>query len=98
MKKTIKEKDTVISNLDKTVKDLNDKLNKTVAQYEKAKNLINTRENLYLKNQLKGQLSKAQKVNNENIKKENELINKIAKQNKIEVIRNNAVNYTKKKK
>ena len=53
---------------------------------------------MYLKNQLKGQISKAQKVNNENIKKENELINKIAKQNKIEVIRNNAVNYTKKKK
>ena len=61
-------------------------------------NLINTRENMYLKNQLKGQMSKVQKLNNENIKKENELSNKMVKQNKIEVIRNNAVNYTKKKK
>ena len=77
------------------------KLLKEKNRYQKLvtqSNLINTRENLYLKNQLKGQISKAQKVNNENIKKENELINKIAKQNKIEVIRNNAVNYTKKKK
>ena len=30
-----KEKETIIVNLEKTVKDLNDKLNKTVAQYEK---------------------------------------------------------------
>ena len=45
---------------------------KTKNRYQKLvtqSNLINTRENLYLTNQLKGQISKAQKVNNENIKK-----------------------------
>ena len=30
-----KEKDTIIANLEKTIKDLNDKFNKTVANYEK---------------------------------------------------------------
>ena len=36
-------------------------------------NLINTRENMILKNKIKGQISKAQKVDNENLIKENEL-------------------------
>ena len=61
-------------------------------------NLINNRENMYLKNKLKGQISKAQKVDNENIKKENELNNKIINQIKTEVIRNQMSNNSQKKK
>ena len=61
-------------------------------------NLINNRENLILKNQKKGQISKAQKVNNENIKRENELNTKIFKKNKIEVIRNQSIISNQKKK
>ena len=61
-------------------------------------NLINNRENLILKNQKKGQISKAQKVNNENIKRENELNTKIFKKNKIEVIRNQSIISNHKKK
>ena len=61
-------------------------------------NLINNRENLILKNQKKGQISKAQKVNNENIKRENELKTKIFKKNKIEVIRNQSIISNQKKK
>ena len=61
-------------------------------------NLINNRENMYLKNKLKGQISKAQKVDNENIKKENELNNKIINQIKTEVIRNQINNNNQKKK
>ena len=62
-------------------------------------NLINTRENLFLRNQLKGKISKAQKVDNENLKKENELSNKLINQNKIELIKNqlNSNNSQKKK-
>ena len=51
------------------------------------KNLLNIKENLILQNQIKGQISKAEKADNENIKKENELNAKIFKKNKIEVIR-----------
>ena len=61
-------------------------------------NLLNNRENLILQNQLKGQKSKAEKVDNENIKKENELNAKIIKKNKIEVIRNQSVLTNQKKK
>ena len=61
-------------------------------------NLINNRENLILKKQKKGQISKAQKVNNENIKRENELNTKIFKKNKIEVIRNQSIISNQKKK
>ena len=61
-------------------------------------NLINNRENMYLKNKLKGQISKAQKVDNENIKKENELSNKLMNQNKMEVIKNQIINHSQKKK
>ena len=50
-------------------------------------NLLNNRENLILQNQIKGQQSKAQKIDNENIKRENELNTQIFKKNKIEVIR-----------
>jgi predicted RNase H-like nuclease (RuvC/YqgF family) len=53
---------------------------------------------MYLKNKLKGQISKAQKVDNENIKKENELNNKIINQIKTEVIRNQINNNNQKKK
>jgi len=53
---------------------------------------------MYLKNKLKGQISKAQKVDNENIKKENELNNKIINQIKTEVIRNQMSNNNQKKK
>ena len=61
--------------------------------------MINTRENLFLRNQLKGKISKAQKVDNENLKKENELSNKLINQNKIELIKNqlNSNNSQKKK-
>ena len=61
-------------------------------------NLINNRENFILKNQIKGQISKAQKVDNENIKRENELNTKILKKNKIEVIRNQSIVSNQKKK
>ena len=61
-------------------------------------NLINNRENFILKNQIKGQISKAQKVDNENIKRENELNTKIFKKNKIEVIRNQSIISNQKKK
>ena len=61
-------------------------------------NLINNRENFILKNQIKGQISKAQKVDNENIKRENELNTKIFKKNKIEVIRNQSIVSNQKKK
>ena len=61
-------------------------------------NLINTRENLLLKNKIKGQISKAQKVDNENIKKENELSNKLINQNKMEIIKNQINNHSQRKK
>ena len=61
-------------------------------------NLLNNRENLLLQNQIKGQISKAEKVDNENIKKENELNAKIVKKNKIEVIRNQSIISNQKKK
>ena len=48
-------------------------------------NLINTKENLFLKNKIKGQISKAQKLDNENIKKENELNNKKQKKKIAEI-------------
>jgi hypothetical protein len=50
-------------------------------------NILNNKENLILQNQLKGQQSKAQKIYNENAKRENELNAQIFKKNKIEVIR-----------
>ena len=61
-------------------------------------NLLNTRENLILQNQIKGQISKAEKVDNENIKKTNELNSKILKKNKIEVIRSQSKLGSQKKK
>ena len=61
-------------------------------------NLINTRENMYLKNKIKGQISKAQKVDYENVKKENELNTKLINQNKTELIRSQLNNNSKKKK
>ena len=61
-------------------------------------NLLNTKENLILQNQIKGQISKAQKADNENIKKTNELNAKIFKKNKIEVIRNQSILNNQKKK
>ena len=61
-------------------------------------NLINTRENLFLKNKIKGQISKAQKVDNENLKRENELSNKLQNQNKMEIIKNQINNNSQKKK
>jgi len=54
-------------------------------------NIINNRENLVFQNQLKGQQSKAQKLDNENIKRENELNTQIFKKNKIEVIRSQSI-------
>ena len=71
-------------------KEDNLKLQKQKNRYQKLvtqTNLLNNRENLILENQKKGQQSKAQKIDNENIKKENELNAKIFKKNKIEVIR-----------
>ena len=61
-------------------------------------NILNNRENLILQNQLKGQISKAEKVDNENIKRENELNTKIIKKNKIEVIRNQTILSSQRKK
>ena len=61
-------------------------------------NLLNTRENLILQNQIKGQISKAEKADNENIKKANELNSKILKKNKIEVIRSQSILSNQKKK
>ena len=61
-------------------------------------NLLNNRENLILQNQIKGQISKAEKVDNENIRKKNELNSKIIKKNKIEVIRNQYILTNQKKK
>jgi len=61
-------------------------------------NLINTKENLFLKNKIKGQISKAQKLDNENIKKENELNNKMINKNKTEVVRYQINNNNQKKK
>ena len=61
-------------------------------------NLLNTRENLILQNQIKGQISKAEKADNENIKKTNELNSKILKKNKIEVIRSQSILSNQKKK
>ena len=54
-------------------------------------NILNNRENLVFQNQLKGQQSKAQKLDNENIKRENELNTQIFKKNKIEVIRSQSI-------
>jgi hypothetical protein len=50
-------------------------------------NILNNKENLILQNQIKGKQSKAQKIDNENAKRENELNAQIFKKNKIEVIR-----------
>ena len=61
-------------------------------------NLLNNRENLILQNQIKGQISKAEKVDNENIRKKNELNSKVIKKNKIEVIRNQSILTNQKKK
>ena len=61
-------------------------------------NLLNIKENLILQNQIKGQISKAEKADNENIKKANELNAKIFKKNKIEVIRNQSILNNQKKK
>ena len=61
-------------------------------------NLLNNRENLILQNQIKGQLSKAEKIDNENIKKENELNAKLFKKNRIEVIRNQSALSSQRKK
>ena len=61
-------------------------------------NLLNTRENLILQNQIKGQISKAEKADNENIKKTNEINSKILKKNKIEVIRSQSKLGSQKKK
>jgi hypothetical protein len=61
-------------------------------------NLLNNRENLILQNQIKGQISKAEKADNENIKKTNELNSKILKKNKIEVIRSQTILNNQKKK
>ena len=61
-------------------------------------NLINTKENLIMKNQIKGKISKAEKIDNENIKRENELNSKIIKKNKIEVLRNQTILNNHKKK
>ena len=61
-------------------------------------NLINTRENMILKNKIKGQISKAQKVDNENLIKENELSNKLMNQNKMEIIKTQKNNTIKIKK
>ena len=61
-------------------------------------NLINTRENMILKNKIKGQISKAQKVDNENLIKENELNNKLMNQNKMEIIKTQKNNTIKIKK
>ena len=61
-------------------------------------NLLNNRENLILQNQIKGQLSKAEKIDNENIKKENELNTKLFKKNRIEVIRNQSALSSQRKK
>ena len=61
-------------------------------------NLLNTRENLIFQNQIKGQISKAEKADNENIKKTNEINSKILKKNKIEVIRSQSKLGSQKKK
>ena len=50
-------------------------------------NILNNKENLILQNQIKGKQSKAQKIDNENAKRENELNAQIFKKNKIEMIR-----------
>ena len=77
------------------------KLQKQKNRYQKfitQTNMINNRENLILKNQIKGQISKAQKVDNENKKRVNELNAKIFKKNKIEKIRNQSMISSQKKK
>ena len=109
-KKKTKEKELAINNhrsRSKEKQELNEKRKKDLKlltlknRHQKIitqTNIINTRENMYLKNKMKGQISKAQKLDNENIKKENELFNKIINQNKTEVIRNQINNNIQKKK
>ena len=109
-KKKTKEKELAINNhrsRSKEKQELNEKKKKDLKiltlknrhqKFVTQTNLINTRENMYLKNKIKGQISKAQKLDNENIKKENELFNKIINQNKTEVIRNQINNNSQKKK
>ena len=82
-------------------KEDNLKLQKQKNQFQKLvtqTNILNNRENLILQNQRKGQQLKAQKKDNENIIKENELNTKIFKKNKIEVLRSQSkINNQKKK-
>ena len=108
-KKKTKEKELAINNHRSRSKEKQDlkekrqsdiKLLKLKNQYQKLvnqTNLINTRENMFIKNKIKGQISKAQKVDNENLKKENELNYKLINQNKTEIIRSQMNNNKKKK-
>ena len=82
-------------------KEDNLKLLKQKNQYQKLvtqKNILNSRENLILQNQIKGQQLKAEKIDNENKRKVNELNTKIFKKNKIEVLRNQSQFNSQKKK
>ena len=109
-KKKTKEKEMAINNhrsRSKEKEELQEKKKKDLKiltlknRYQKLitqTNLINTKENLFLKNKLKGQISKAQKIDNENIKKENELNTKIINKNKTEVARFQTNNNNQKKK
>ena len=109
-KKKTKEKEIAINNhrsRSKEKEELQEKKKKDLKiltlknRYQKLitqTNLINTKENLFLKNKLKGQISKAQKIDNENIKKENELNTKIINKNKTEVARSQTNNNNQKKK
>ena len=109
-KKKTKEKEIAINNhrsRSKEKEELQEKKKKDLKiltlknRYQKLitqTNLINTKENLFLKNKLNGQISKAQKIDNENIKKENELNNKIINKNKTEVARFQTNNNNQKKK
>ena len=109
-KKKTKEKEIAINNhrsRSKEKEELQEKKKKDLKiltlknRYQKLitqTNLINTKENLFLKNKLKGQISKAQKIDNENIKKENELNTKIINKNKTEVARFQTNNNNQKKK
>ena len=109
-KKKTKEKEIAINNhrsRSKEKEELQEKKKKDLKiltlknRYQKLitqTNLINTKENLFLKNKIKGQISKAQKIDNENIKKENELNTKIINKNKTEVARFQTNNNNQKKK
>ena len=83
----------------KRAKDLNKQKQKNYNQkLEIKKGLVGAREKTIFQNQIKGQMSKMQKADIENIKKNNEINEKNMKKNKVEVIRSQSIQNNQRRK